>query len=512
MKHAIRLLLAATLLSIVSPANGLAQTKALDLREMSLEDLMNIQVTSAARKEQRAVDVAAAIFVITQDDIRRSGMTSIPDLLRLVPGVDVAQINSSQWAVSVRGFNALRANKLLVLVDGRSLYNRIFSGVVWVAEDLMLDDIDRIEVIRGPGAAIWGANAANGVINIVTKGAAETQGGLVRVDGGRSGEQGAVCYGGTLGAASYRLYTQWTRREESLIAPGTRANDRSQGVTAGFRADRTAKRDGFTVEGAFFADQTRALWLNLNPLTAASEPIATDLSDGLSGYVLGRWTHTRPSGASLEIQQDEIAFFGRRLAVSLGSQAQYDSDSGAGVQPTARVMWTGLPRQRLWAATSRALRTPSLSDRAIRVDFPPAPTASGLPLVITALGNRAAETETFVDAEAGYRLEIGPAGAIDVTGFVGHYDHLQTQEASAPITRATLNVALFHVGPLEQFQVAAYTRSDITAEGRFTSRLSAMAIGQNLFDAARTEFGSADSLLLATQVPRSANIRLVWRF
>src|SRR6185295_14810667 len=177
----------------------------------------------ASRKEQRTADVAAAVFVITRDDIRRSGMTTIPDVLRLAPGVDVAQINSNKWSVSVRGFNGLYANKLLVLVDGRSVYNRIFSGVFWDAEDLMLDDIDRIEVIRGPGAALWGANAVNGVINIVTRPAAETQGTLVRVEAGRLGAQGAVRYGGSLGRASYRLYSQWTGRDQSLIEPGTRA-------------------------------------------------------------------------------------------------------------------------------------------------------------------------------------------------------------------------------------------------------------------------------------------------
>src|ERR1700676_3678561 len=192
------------------PIPGLAQSQAVDLNQVSIEDLMNIQITSASRKEQRAADVAAAVFVITRDDIRRSGMTTIPDLLRLAPGVEVAQINSNKWAVSVRGFNGLAANKLLVLVDGRSIYNRIFSGVLWDTEDLVLDDIDRIEVIRGPGAALWGANAVNGVINIVTKAAADTQGGLVRVDGGRVGEQGAVRYGGTVGTASYRVYSQWT--------------------------------------------------------------------------------------------------------------------------------------------------------------------------------------------------------------------------------------------------------------------------------------------------------------
>jgi len=637
-----------------------------DLARATLEDLMKIQITSASRKEQRVGDTPAAVFVLTQDDIRRSGMTTIPDLLRLAPGVEVAQINSNKWAVSVRGFNALYANKLLVLVDGRSVYNRIFSGVLWDAEDLMLDDIDRIEVIRGPGAAMWGANAVNGVINIITKTAADTQGGLVRVDAGRSGTQGAVRYGGTVGAASYRLYSQWTGRDQSLTAPDRRANDASHSVTTGFRADWNAQPGAFMFQGDFTAGQARALWPNFDPQTAAREPIANDPSDMQGGHLLGRWTRTRPSGASLQIQsfldiaarqepvgiydrhafdvdaqyhtalgahqdlvagggyrfieegfkghvgfsltpnqshssffsaflQDEIALFRNRLAVTLGSQVQYDSDSGGGLQPTVRVMWKALPRQRLWAAMSRALRTPSLEERGFRVDYPPVPTAIGLPLLVTALGNPAMKTETVIDVEAGYRFEVGTAGSIDVTGFVGRYDHLVTQEVSAPIvqfvpspqilaatqfgnqlqattrglelaghwtpapawrldgsytafhvtpqlgatsqdpnaaredgsaphgqwqlrsafspiTRATINVAIFHVGPLEQLKVDAYTRADLSAEWRFTSRLSAMAIGQNLLNAAHAEFAGVGSLLLATQVPRSADIQLVWRF
>ena len=158
--------------------------------------------------------------MITRDDIRRSGMTTIPDLLRLAPGVQVAQINANKWAVSVRGFNGLFANKLLVLVDGRSLYNRLFSGVLWDAEGLMLDDIERIEVIRGPGAAMWGANAVNGVINIITRTAADTQGGSSASRAGAPAKQGAVRYGGTAGATPYRVYAQWTGRDESLHRAG----------------------------------------------------------------------------------------------------------------------------------------------------------------------------------------------------------------------------------------------------------------------------------------------------
>ena len=147
-----RLLLGVLVLTAAVPAH--AQTRPIDLSAATLEELMNIQIDSASRKEQRAEDVPAAIYVITHDDILRSGMTSVPDLLRLVPGVQVAQINSNKWAISVRGFNGLYSNKLVVLVDDRTIYNPVFSGVMWDTEDLMLEDVDRIEVIRGPGAAV----------------------------------------------------------------------------------------------------------------------------------------------------------------------------------------------------------------------------------------------------------------------------------------------------------------------------------------------------------------------
>jgi iron complex outermembrane receptor protein len=481
-----------------------AQGRALDLGQMSIEDLMNVEVTSASRKEQRAADVAAAVFVISHEDIRRSGMSTIPDLLRLAPGVDVAQINANKWAVSVRGFNGLYANKLLVLIDGRSTYNRMFSGVFWDSEDLMFDDVDRIEVIRGPGAALWGANAVNGVINIVTKGAVDTQGGLARADIGRVSEQGAVRYGGVVGVTRYRVYSQWTGREQSLLTPDTPAPDESHSVTTGFRADRPTSSGALTLEGDLAMGQVHALWPNLDPRFVAQGPLATDATDTRGGHLLGRWTRTDASGASLQIQsfvdiegrnepvgrydrrafdidtqyhttlgarhdlvsgagyrvssdtfvggaglsltpaddksyllsafvQDEVALFSRRLAITLGSQVQYDSDSGAGVQPTARALWKAWPHQRLWAATSRALRTPSLYERRMRLDFLPVPGPGGLPLYVTARGNPAAETESLVDVEGGYRLEVGTSASIDVTGFAGRYDHLRTQEPADPV-------------------------------------------------------------------------------
>ena len=155
-----------------------------DLGNKSIEDLMNIEVTSVSKKEQKLWRIASSLFVITQDDIRRSGATNIPDVLRIVPGLDVAQINGSTWAISSRGLNSQFANKLLVLIDGRTVYSPLFAGVYWDVQDVPLEDIDRIEVIRGPGATVWGANAVNGVINVITKTAERTQGGLVTYGGG----------------------------------------------------------------------------------------------------------------------------------------------------------------------------------------------------------------------------------------------------------------------------------------------------------------------------------------
>src|ERR1700687_4251537 len=154
------------------------------LTQFSLEDLMNVQVVSVSKKEQKLAKTGAAIFVITQEDIRRSVATNIPDLLRMVPGVDVARVDHSTWAVSIRGFNDVYANKVLVLIDGRSVYHPVFSGVIWYAQDVPLEDIERIEVIRGPGGTVWGAHAMTGVINIITKNAKDTPGGLLTAGGG----------------------------------------------------------------------------------------------------------------------------------------------------------------------------------------------------------------------------------------------------------------------------------------------------------------------------------------
>src|SRR5438552_8527476 len=234
---AARLLIALGLLC-ASPAPGRAQTRPQDLASATLEDLLNIQITSASRKEQRADETPAAVSVLTQDDIGRSGIRTLSEVLRLVPGVQVAQINSSTWAVSIRGLNDQFSNKLLVLIDGRSIYKRNFSGVFWDLEDVVLDDIDRIEVVRGPGGTVWGANAVNGVINVVTKSAKDTPGALVRVGGGTFDGTGfSARYGGSFGNAAYRVYSQWTGRRDTTLANLAPADDAWNVLTNGLRAD-----------------------------------------------------------------------------------------------------------------------------------------------------------------------------------------------------------------------------------------------------------------------------------
>ncbi len=187
-----------------------------DLTTVSLEDLMNIQVTSVSKKEQSLSKTGAAVFVITRSDIRRSGLRNIPDLLRMAPGVDVARIDANAWAISIRGFNYRYSTKVLVLVDGRTVYNPVFSGVYWDQQDVPLEDIERIEVIRGPGGTVWGANAVNGVINIITRSSQDTQGGLITAGtGSEESASGLVQYGGKAGKKGYlsRLWPVLQGRE-----------------------------------------------------------------------------------------------------------------------------------------------------------------------------------------------------------------------------------------------------------------------------------------------------------
>src|SRR5262245_36975219 len=275
-----------------------------DLTSLSLEDLMNVKVTSVSRRPQSLAETAAAVFVITQDDIRRSGATSLPEALRMVPGIEVARIDANKWAITARGFNGRFANKLLVMIDGRSVYTPLFSGVFWDAQDTVLEDIDRIEVVRGPGASLWGANAVNGVINIVTKRARDTQGALV-VAGGGTEERGftSARYGGKAGDDTYyRGYVKYFDRDSQPFIDGSDGADDWQVGRAGFRMDwEPSSPDAVTVQG----DVYRGMVGTTGAVHSLTPPFAETVNrddDMFGANLLGRWTHNFADGSDMALQ------------------------------------------------------------------------------------------------------------------------------------------------------------------------------------------------------------------
>ncbi len=250
-------------------------------------------VTAVTRQESTIGRSPAAVFVVTQEMIRRSGATSIPEALRMVPGLQVARVDSNKWAISARGFNNRFANKLLVMIDGRSVYTPLFSGVYWGVQDLVLQDIERIEVIRGPGATAWGANAVNGVINIITKSARDTQGVLVASGGGDQDESiNAVRIGGAIGENfSYRVYGKHFERDRSFNAAGT--HDDWRMGRWGFRTDWNPTGcdcDTITFQGECFEGRLGNSITNVIPVAPFTEFVIDDI-DHAGGNMLGRWTH-----------------------------------------------------------------------------------------------------------------------------------------------------------------------------------------------------------------------------
>lgn len=280
-----------------------AQTTPQDLTQLRIEDLMNIDVTSVSKKEEKISQAAAAISVITQKDIQRSGSTNIPDLLRMVPGLNVAQINANTWAISARGFNSQFANKLLVLIDGRAVYTPLLGGVSWETLDVPLDNIDRIEVIRGPGGAIWGANAVNGVINIITKKASETQGGLLTTGGGTQDQGfGTVQYGGKVNGTAYRAFEKYLNDNHSVDPDGQNGHDGWHLLHAGFRTDtHLSARDHLTVEGDLYTG-TEGATLVHSDLSAWENVNVTRVAELSGGNLLGRWEHTFSGRSDTAVQ------------------------------------------------------------------------------------------------------------------------------------------------------------------------------------------------------------------
>jgi iron complex outermembrane receptor protein len=302
--RAVRLLAPLTILfSLLIPA--WPQTTSTDLTSLSLEDLMNTKVSSVSKTEKKLSRTAAAIFVITATDIARSGATNIPDLLRMVPGVDVAQINANTWAISARGLNGRFSNELLVMVDGRNVYTPTFGGVLWDTLDLPLEDIERIEVIRGPGATVWGANAVNGVINIITKKAAVTKGGMLVAGAGNLDQGFATAqYGGGLGKnTNYRVFTKYLNQNHLPAAGGGVGFDGWDLLRAGFRTDsHLSGKDNITLEGDLYTGRENSPATFLPSVTSSGLQninVEVPLS---GGFLSSTWDHVVSARSDTRLQ------------------------------------------------------------------------------------------------------------------------------------------------------------------------------------------------------------------
>ncbi len=296
-----RTLILAQVLLLHGASSALASSETLDqYLDMDLDQLMQVTITSVAKKPQSLADTAAAVFVITQEDIRRSGVTNIPQALAMAPGLQVLQISASKWSIAARGFGGYTSNKLLVLMDGRSLYTPAYSGTFWDVQNTLLEDVDRIEVIRGPGGTIWGANAVNGVINIITKKARDTEGTLLRARVGTGERFGAAArQGGKLGEATYgRLYLMGSDVDDNVLSQNTfsngddNANDDWRNLQTGFRLDGTVNKDDkWTLQGDLYkidGDQiVFPFWLDASPFLTADYGDYT----ASGANIIGSWQH-----------------------------------------------------------------------------------------------------------------------------------------------------------------------------------------------------------------------------
>ena len=486
-----------------APPGALAQTRESGadvgvLKKLSLDELMNLEVTSVSKRPEKLSETASAVQVVTNEDIRRSGVTTLPEALRLAGNLNVAAQSSHDWNISARGFNTDLANKLLVLIDGRTVYTPLFSGVFWDVQDYLLEDVDRIEVISGPGGTLWGANAVNGVINITTKSAGETQGLFLEGAAGNelTGAIGAR-YGGTLApGVHFRVYGKYFDRAAGVLANGTSAHDSWRMTRGGFRIDATGgPEDTLTLQGDFYsgdenqvtggtgkvqggnilgrwshtvsADSDVSLQLYYDrthlasPKPAASAAIlAGTLVDDLDTYDLDfqhhlrrgdhhrlvwglgyRFTHNvvqnAPSVGFLPPELDRKLFSGFAqdeitlrpdLFLTLGTKLEHNDYTGLEWEPSIRLRWNAAPAQMLWAAVSRAVRTPSRIDRHLVQ-----PTGLPLPLPQSILsGGPDFDSESVIAYELGHRAAFGANATTSLSFFYNVYDDIRSLTPVAP--------------------------------------------------------------------------------
>jgi iron complex outermembrane receptor protein len=463
------------------------------LLKLSLEDLMNIKVTSVSKNAEKLEEVASAIQVITQADIHNSGAKTLPEALRLASNLQVAQVNSSQWAISARGFNNVLANKLLVLINGRAVYTPMYAGVFWDIQNVLLEDVDRIEVISGPGGTLWGANAVNGVINVITKSSKDTKGFYAEAGAGSNLPGLAnLRYGGQLNnKITYRVFGTGFKLGNTLLTNGSKAKDEWTMGKGGFRLDWDAsEKDVITFQGTLY---------NGKPNPAQKDTTSIAKGDNITA----RWNHTSSERSDFQLQvyydhtfrhfdnglkedlktydldwqnrnqlgdrhevtfganfrvmdhsvtnlplfgffpgkktlylysaflQDKILLIKERLRFTIGAKIEHNSYTGFEFQPNGRLAYTPTKKQTIWAAVSQAVRTPSRIDR----DFV-AYLAPGMAFI---QGNEEFLSETLTAYELGWRVQPQKTLSISLSSFYNIYDNIRSAE---PGSTPPLNIPI----------------------------------------------------------------------
>src|ERR1700733_11839308 len=267
------------------------------LKDLSIEELSNIEITSVSKRDEKLSDAPTSVFVITSEDIRRSGATSLPEALRLAPNLQVARVSANEYAISARGFNGTAANKLLVLIDGRSVYSPLFSGVFWDVQNVMIEDIERIEVISGSGGTLWGVNAVNGVINVITRSAAQTQGGLAIAGGGNREDRASLRYGSSFGNdVNFRIYATHFDLRDTETQAGETKDDAAHQSQVGFRADWQHEADSFMVKGDAYTG--REGQPPPGSISISGETLALGEISVSGANMISRWEHGFEGGGA----------------------------------------------------------------------------------------------------------------------------------------------------------------------------------------------------------------------
>jgi len=485
--HVRSILISALLVVTWSVLQGTAQAnvaaESQDLRKLSIEELMEIDVTLATRQPEPLGTTAAAISVITRDDIRRAGVTTIADALQLATGVHVARANNAAWQVTARGFNGSTPNKLLVMIDGRTEFSPLFAGVFWNMLDYVLEDVERIEVIRGPGATLWGANAVNGVVNVITRHTRDTTGTYASLHAGN--EDPAIVefrQGGARGGSSWRVYGKFAQRDDQQFSTGMSAEDARRRGQAGFRIDTGGGANTWFLKGDVFHGRDEFIgrsdgeWTGIavqgrwgrtlsarsrlelqsyyrreyrnidRQLTHHVDTVDVDFNHTLAVGTRHRvvWgggyrrnadsSHGTPAIAfdpvsrvyplSSVFAQDEIALLPERLDLTAGIKLEHNAFSGAELQPNVRARWRLPHRQILWGAVARAVRRPTRVDDDVVIQ-----SSAGAVLI---RGTHQFVAESLVASEIAYRAQPHPSFSTDATFFSHHYNDLRSQDA--PVT------------------------------------------------------------------------------